>query len=429
MRNLSDLRKVEEMKSGMKSGVSTLFATACALAIGCSGGSKSTTPAAPVTYTIGGTVSGLTGAGLVLANSGGNSLTVSANATAFSFNNSLPVNEIYSVTVATQPAGESCAVANGNGKATANVTSIAVTCTTLDTIGGAITGLVNPGLVLQDNGSDSLTVAADASSFSFPTPLLDGGGYVVTVLTQPLGEVCLVGNGSGTAAAAVNNVAVTCTPQYEISGTVTGLNGAGLILQDNGGDALTLSAHAASFTFPTSVAAGGAYNITVLTQPSSENCSIIAGSGTATDSVSTARVVCVGDWTWTAGSSTLGLNGGQPGIYGTLGTPAAANLPGGRSQASDLDRCLGRYLALWRQRERREWNWRAAQRSCGSSILPPAQAASGPGSMVAPSTFPSISASFPPGAPGSLWHIGKTPRPQTFQEAVSNAPPGRMLSG
>ena len=36
-----------------------------------------------------------------------------------------------------------------------------------------------------------------------------------------------------------------------------------------------------------------------------------------------------GEWTWMGGSSTAG----QPSVYGTLGVPAAANIPGGRAQA------------------------------------------------------------------------------------------------
>lgn len=39
-------------------------------------------------------------------------------------------------------------------------------------------------------------------------------------------------------------------------------------------------------------------------------------------------------WAWMGGSSTIGVNGGQPGVYGTLGTPAAASIPGGRLWAS-----------------------------------------------------------------------------------------------
>ena len=38
-------------------------------------------------------------------------------------------------------------------------------------------------------------------------------------------------------------------------------------------------------------------------------------------------------WTWVSGASTVGTNGGQPGVYGTQGVPAATNVPGGRAGA------------------------------------------------------------------------------------------------
>ena len=39
----------------------------------------------------------------------------------------------------------------------------------------------------------------------------------------------------------------------------------------------------------------------------------------------------VNEWIWMGGSSTLpGANAGQAGVYGTLGTAAAGNIPGGR---------------------------------------------------------------------------------------------------
>jgi N-acetylneuraminic acid mutarotase len=43
------------------------------------------------------------------------------------------------------------------------------------------------------------------------------------------------------------------------------------------------------------------------------------------------------EWTWMGGSSTISCvsgNCGQPGVYGTLGTPAGGNIPGGRGGAS-----------------------------------------------------------------------------------------------
>jgi hypothetical protein len=167
----------------------------------------------PATYTIGGTVSGLTGTGLVLQDKGGNNLTVSANGT-FTFSNSVTGGEAYDVTVLTQPTGQSCTVSNPSGTATANVTNVQVSCSTLPattyTIGGTVSGLTGAGLVLQDNGGNNLTVSANGP-FTFSNSVAGGATYSVTVSTQPTGQRCAVTNGNGTASANVSNVQVTCT--------------------------------------------------------------------------------------------------------------------------------------------------------------------------------------------------------------------------
>ena len=48
-------------------------------------------------------------------------------------------------------------------------------------------------------------------------------------------------------------------PTYTIGGTVSGLSGAGLVLQDNGGNNLPVSAGATSFTFTTAIASGSSF--------------------------------------------------------------------------------------------------------------------------------------------------------------------------
>ena len=68
----------------------------------------------------------------------------------------------------------------------------------------------------------------------------------------------------------MTNVAVSCTNNstggsYSVGGTVSGLSGT-VVLQDNGGDNLSVSANG-SFTFATSLAGGAAYNVTVQDQP------------------------------------------------------------------------------------------------------------------------------------------------------------------
>jgi hypothetical protein len=81
-----------------------------------------------------------------------------------------------------------------------------------------------------------------------------------------------------------------------VGGSLSGLlSGSTLILQDNGGDNLTLSANG-SFEFATNVAAGGTYNVTVLTQPAGEICTIAGGAGTidaSGDPISSVAVTCV----------------------------------------------------------------------------------------------------------------------------------------
>ena len=86
-------------------------------------------------------------------------------------------------------------------------------------VGGTASGLSGT-VVLQDNGGDNLSVAANGS-FTFPTKLTSGSAYAVTVLTQPTGQTCAVSGGTGTVGSAnVASVAVTCTTSGG-SGTLT----------------------------------------------------------------------------------------------------------------------------------------------------------------------------------------------------------------
>ncbi len=76
-------------------------------------------------------------------------------------------------------------------------------------VGGTVSGLSGT-VVLQDNGSDSLSVTANGS-FTFATQLASGAAYAVTVQTNPSGQTCTVSDGSGTVSSAnVTNVAISC---------------------------------------------------------------------------------------------------------------------------------------------------------------------------------------------------------------------------
>ena len=209
-----------------------------------------------------------------MQDNGGNNLPVTLNGV-FTFTSGVASGGTYAVTVLTQPTNptQTCTVTGGSGTATANVTSVVVTCVTGSssgtvTIGGTVVSLTGTGLVLQDNGGDNLPVST-SGGFTFATPLATGSAYNVTVLTQPTNpaQSCVVANGTGTANANVGNIVVTCSnATLSVGGSVSGLDGTGLVLQDNGGSNLTITANG-TFTFSTLIASGGGYNVTVLTQP------------------------------------------------------------------------------------------------------------------------------------------------------------------
>jgi hypothetical protein len=70
-------------------------------------------------------------------------------------------------------------------------------------------------------------------------------------------------------------------PAFTVSGMVSGLAGAGLVLRDNGGDDLPVAADGV-IAFPTKIASGATYSVTVFTQPTSpaQTCAVTNGSGT-----------------------------------------------------------------------------------------------------------------------------------------------------
>jgi 6-phosphogluconolactonase (cycloisomerase 2 family) len=277
------------------------WAVVCATSA-CGGGGGAGAPPPPppaTTYTVSATVSGLSGTGLTLLNNGADTHAVAANGSV-TFATALAGGTAYAVTVGTQPTSPSqtCSVTNGSGTiAAANVTNVAVSCVTKTfTVSGTITGLTGTGLVLANNGADNLTVSG--SAFTFATPIASGAGYAVTVAAQPTGpsQNCSVSSGTGTVAAAdIANVVVTCTvDKFTVGGTVTGLSGTGLKLQNNTGDTLSVTQNG-GFTFATSLNSGASYAISVSASPVNpiQQCTLTNGSGTVGNAnVTDATLAC-----------------------------------------------------------------------------------------------------------------------------------------
>ena len=254
----------------------------------------------PTTYSVGGNVSGLTGS-VTLQNNGGDDIIKTTN-DGFTFPAQAD-SSVYAVTVSSQPTGQTCEVTNDSGTiAAADVTNVVVTCVTdvvpTYSVGGNVSGLTG-SVTLQNNGGDDI-IKTTNDGFTFPAQA-DSSVYAVTVSSQPTGQTCSVTGGSGTIATAdVTNVAVTCVtdviPTYSVGGTVSGLTGTGLALQNNGGDTLAVAAAATAFTFGTELLDLAAYAVTVSTQPTGQTCSVTNGSGAiAAADVTDVAVDCVDD--------------------------------------------------------------------------------------------------------------------------------------
>lgn len=103
--------------------------------------------------------------------------------------------------------------------------------------------------------------------------------YLVALLLLTIISGCGGGGGSGGSGGAGDS-----TTKYTIGGTISGLasTNTGLVLQNNGGNNLTIAGGATSFTFSTAIASGGAYNVTVLSQPAQMSCSFSSSSTSGT---------------------------------------------------------------------------------------------------------------------------------------------------
>jgi 6-phosphogluconolactonase (cycloisomerase 2 family) len=189
----------------------------------------------------------------------------------------------------------------GNGGGSTTASSVLIS--------GTITGLQGSDLVLQTNG-----VYVPISGNIFSIYLSAGSPYNIVPTVQPKTPTqdCTVSNGSGTATANVSNVTVSCVTQsFTLSGTISGLLGAGLILQDEG-NAVPVSGNA----FSLSLASGSAYDIVAAQQPTNpgQTCTVTnGGPGVIGGANVIVGIACVTN-TYTVSVIVNGLQNGATGL-------------------------------------------------------------------------------------------------------------------
>ncbi len=232
---------------------------------------------ATTVHTIGVSVSGLSGTGLVLQLNASSDLAVTGNGN-FMFATPVTSGMRYHVTVKTQPSApqQVCTVGNGSGTISTGNATVTISCVTVHTIGVSVSGLSGTGLVLQLNGGNDLPIRANGPA-TFSGAIDSGAAYTVAVGTQPTfpAQMCSVANGSGTVGTAnVSGITITCVTSISIlysftggggvTGSVDGATPNGSLVQGSDGSLYgTTSSGGASINVCSTVGCGTAFKITL----------------------------------------------------------------------------------------------------------------------------------------------------------------------
>jgi hypothetical protein len=264
-------------------------------------------------FTIGGTVTGLTAGTLLLQNNLGDNLAVTSSA--FAFPIAIASNSPYFVSVLAHPAGLTCKVtANGSGTATMDVTNVQVACVdntvATVTVGGNVSGLAGGGSLtlrntfnsLLGNGPEIDDIQINSNgAFTFPA-IPSRSVFNITVLAQPVGQICSVFANFGLPVDDITSVVVECqngTTVHTVGGTVSGLTSSNLLLTlSANNNVLLVPTGANQFTFPNGLVSGTEYVVAIATQPQGRTCVVTRSHGevVAAD-VTDVSIACIANTT------------------------------------------------------------------------------------------------------------------------------------
>ena len=149
-------------------------------------------------------------------------------------------------------------------------------------------------------GPGSLLVANGTATISVPNTL-PAGNYTVTV--------SYAGDGNYNSDSINIQLVIAATVGGSVSGLTSGLS---VVLRDtDNGDSVTVTWPATSFTLPVQLPTGASYDVTVLTQPAGEICTVLNGSGKiASSNVTNVGVSCAVA-TYSIGGILSGLSSGD----------------------------------------------------------------------------------------------------------------------
>ena len=306
-------------------------------------------------YTVGGSITGLAGAGFVLSNNGADDLPVFAGSS-FVFNGTLNSNDSYEVSIKRQADGQFCTVGNASGSVNnANVNSVAISCESitvnfstaaqrvLESVGNvsvtatlsapnvtnssirySVSGTATGNGVDHNLGVATINIAAGQTQvttvFNVQDDLLaEADETIIVTMTSPVNLV--VGS------VATQTVTIEDN-DYTIGGDVIGLSSGSVVLQNNGANDLPINADG-NFTFSNAITDGNNYLVSIKTQPVGYDCLVSAGgSGTVAGSnVVNVAVICEQiTVAFSSGSQLVAENTGLVTVIAELSTASAYNI-------------------------------------------------------------------------------------------------------
>lgn len=143
---------------------------------------------------------------------------------------------------------------------------------------GSVYNVTKDGLVLQNNGGDDTKVVSPYTSFVFGNRVSTDDQFNVTVKSIPSNaKACTVTNGSARANYyTIAQISVTCTiKQHNLTVNFNNVTGSGLVIV-NGADKKEIAPGTTSVAMA-QVNEDGPYGVTILTQPSSQTCTVSGG--------------------------------------------------------------------------------------------------------------------------------------------------------
>ena len=141
---------------------------------------------------------------------------------------------------------------------------------------------------------------------SLPAGLrIDGQGRILGTPTERAAPTSYLVTALNTAGSTSFSVRITVEGRYTIGGVVFGLTGTGLVVTNNGGNPLAITADG-RFTFDGVFRPGDVVNVIVATQPAGQSCGVSGGTGLVSNAnFGDAVVTCtanVNKAVWTGGT-------------------------------------------------------------------------------------------------------------------------------